>query len=123
MEHRTPGQDPGRLRAGAGGGPAPRDMAVDAAPLGTGAAPPSTPPAGPSSPGSGRSGSVADPPGDLPAAGRGATPPAPAAESGREEAEHAPGTPTDRLRYLEAATRRIAGGIDQGETLRELCRA
>ncbi|MEW1750831.1 ATP-binding SpoIIE family protein phosphatase [Streptomyces angustmyceticus] len=127
MEHRTPGQDPGRLHAGAGGGAAPRDMAVDAAPVDTGATAPSTPPSRPSSPGSGRSDRVATPPGDLPAAGRGTTPPEPAAEhpaqSAREEAARVPGTPTDRLRYLEAATRRIAGGIDRDETLRELCRA
>ncbi|MEW2433087.1 ATP-binding SpoIIE family protein phosphatase [Streptomyces caniferus] len=130
MEHRTPDQGPGRLPAGAGagGGSAPRDVAMGAAPVDTGATPPSRPP----SPGSGRSDSVGAPPedppaDDLPPPDRGCACRDPAverpAEGAGDEVERAPGTPTDRLRYLEAATRRIARGIDLDATLRELCRA
>ncbi|WP_326623000.1 SpoIIE family protein phosphatase [Streptomyces decoyicus] len=124
MDPRTPDQGPGGLSAGTGGRRAPQDLAVGAAPVDPGAAPPPRPP----SPGSGRPDSV--PPEDPDPPGRGTTRPGPGqaaaerpAEGVRDEAERAPGTSTDRLRYLEAATRRIARGIDLDETLRELCRA
>ncbi|MFD9207035.1 SpoIIE family protein phosphatase [Streptomyces sioyaensis] len=57
-------------------------------------------------------------PGRLPA-GSGGRP----AEGGRGEAERGPEAQTDRLRYLESATRRIAWGSGRDETLGELCRA
>ncbi|MGW7249685.1 ATP-binding SpoIIE family protein phosphatase [Streptomyces decoyicus] len=132
MDPRTPDQGSGSLSAGTEGRRAPQDLAVGAAPVDPGAAPPPRPP----SPGSGRPGSV--PPEDPAPPGRGTTRPGPdpatrpgsdqaaaerPAEGVRDEAERAPGTSTDRLRYLEAATRRIARGIDLDETLRELCRA
>ncbi|MET7903685.1 ATP-binding SpoIIE family protein phosphatase [Streptomyces sp. NPDC005355] len=41
----------------------------------------------------------------------------------RDEPAHGPGPQTDRLRYLDTATRQIARGMDLDETLRELCRA
>ncbi|MGW7486615.1 ATP-binding SpoIIE family protein phosphatase [Streptomyces sp. NPDC054786] len=113
MEPRTPGQGPGRLPTGSGGRPAPHDLTVSAAPVDPGATTRSRPP----SPGSGRSDGV--PPEGLILPGRGERP----AEDARDEAERAPETPTDRLRYLEAATRRIARGMDLDETLRELRRA
>lgn len=121
MEPRTPDHGPGRLPAGTEGRGAPQDLALNATPVDTGATPPVRPP-----PPSGRPGSV--PPKGPDPPGRGTTRPDPAApecpaEGVRDATERAPGTATDRLRYLEAATRQIARGLDQDETLRELCRA
>ncbi|MER0477600.1 ATP-binding SpoIIE family protein phosphatase [Streptomyces sp. Edi2] len=100
----------------------PQDLAVHATPVDTGTAPPARPPP----PASGRPES-ASPKGPA-APDRGTTRPDPAAaerpvQGVRDATERAPGTPTDRLRYLEAATRQIARGLDQDETLWELCRA
>ncbi|MBL1101161.1 ATP-binding SpoIIE family protein phosphatase [Streptomyces coffeae] len=50
-------------------------------------------------------------------------PPEAPAEQLRDEAPHGPETQTDRLRYLDTATRQIARGMDLDETLHELCRA
>ncbi|MGW7578161.1 SpoIIE family protein phosphatase [Streptomyces sp. NPDC054765] len=91
-------------------------------------APPRTPPSRP--PPAGRSPSD-EAPGKPPKRpvhrGRGTTPSTPAAgqpaERARDGTERAPEAQSDRLRYLEAATRRIARGTDRDETLRELCRA
>lgn len=48
----------------------------------------------------------------------------PASVPGDRADETGPAQPqTDRLRYLDAATRRIARGMDLDETLSELCRA
>jgi hypothetical protein len=47
----------------------------------------------------------------------------PGTEHPREEAAYGSGPQTDRLRYLDTATRRIARGMDLDETLYELCRA
>ncbi|MDX3229304.1 SpoIIE family protein phosphatase [Streptomyces sp. ME19-01-6] len=50
--------------------------------------------------------------------------PAPGARDARGgEAAHGAGAQTERLRYLDEATRRIARGMDPDETLCELCRA
>ena len=55
----------------------------------------------------------------------GATPPSPEAlrPSPLGDGPDGPEPQTDRLRYLDAATRQIARGMDLGETLYELCRA
>ncbi|WP_433854637.1 ATP-binding SpoIIE family protein phosphatase [Streptomyces kronopolitis] len=45
------------------------------------------------------------------------------AEGARGDAERDPEARTDRLRYLESATRRIAWGSERDDTLGELCRA
>ncbi|QLH19740.1 ATP-binding SpoIIE family protein phosphatase [Streptomyces sp. Rer75] len=47
----------------------------------------------------------------------------PGVEHLREEAAYGTGPQTDRLRYLDTATRQIARGMDLDETLHELCRA
>ncbi|EFL20625.1 LOW QUALITY PROTEIN: putative membrane protein, partial [Streptomyces himastatinicus ATCC 53653] len=47
----------------------------------------------------------------------------PGVEHLREEAVYGTGPQTDRLRYLDTATRQIARGMDLDETLHELCRA
>ena len=53
----------------------------------------------------------------------GPTPPARGARDTRGEAAYGAGAQTERLRYLDEATRRIARGMDPDETLCELCRA
>ncbi|MFI0817863.1 hypothetical protein ACH4TX_15350 [Streptomyces sp. NPDC021098] len=47
----------------------------------------------------------------------------PGVEPLREEAAYGIGPQTDRLRYLDIATRQIARGMDLAETLHELCQA
>lgn len=91
-------------------------------------APPRTSPSHPPSPGSPRSDGVSGGSGESPTpTGRGTTCPAPtaerAAEGPRDQAARAAEAQTDRLRFLETATQRIARGVDLDETLRELRQA
>ncbi|MGY0064583.1 SpoIIE family protein phosphatase [Streptomyces sp. LZ34] len=53
---------------------------------------------------------------------RGPATPARGARDARGEAAYGAGAQTERLRYLDEATRRIARGMDPDETLCELCR-
>ncbi|MEU8915496.1 ATP-binding SpoIIE family protein phosphatase [Streptomyces libani] len=91
-------------------------------------APPRTSPSHPPSPGSPRSDRVSGGSGESPTLpGCGTTRPAPTAERAeegpRDAAARGPGAQTDRLRFLETATQRIARGVDLDETLRELRQA